>query len=533
MSTFINGYLTADRVIANKNAEKQRELTNLVNGYEKNKNGDYVANELGKAKNDAAITAQQNVLMDLKATNDLLTATMNAKSFGDTVKHLSMGDAESAQRTLKNNPILAGKLKENYGVTAVAPADWRRDYKQLEVDGATVDTNKLTDPKTIKALDSEFFKVIKQDGSMDMVSVSQLKKMMNFEQYAPKEDIDGLRARAEKVHEIIRGVFKSPEEEALADTKTETAQVSADMTNDITKLKADVLDAVINNPDLSSDEKLQKIQGANQTTDYKTMKQMYDAVASKQKVEKNAREAETAKPVEHQMEFYKELPNVELNDQVLNTAKKLQGKNKLASTDKSKLNTRRSIASQTADVIEALKDPKLSKNVLTSVNKILTDMTTEHLSLWGAVNALKNVEINTKTATLLAEYMHMVTGAAATDNEVSRHKTALFNMDWSNKTQTLHALSSFGESMSNALDDQLDGLKNDVPYFYAKNRDDYKAVAERTRAISQETLQDNYHEAIGLKSEPEPRFKNTNPRAKRTTRGRKKADLNAFVKGGE
>lgn len=419
--------------------------------------------------------------MELQTTNEVLTATLNAQSLNKTAEHLAFGDTEAAMKQLNNNPILKQQLREKFGIVSVQPVNWATDYEKLQKVGINIKPEDFKDPQVVEALNSTFYKVVKEDGTTEIQSVPLMMKTINFQQYAEPDTLRGVEARFNKVQEILKGHIKTPEEEAIESNTQQATKIKSEENLSIEKLRSEVLNNILNDTKLSPEEKLNKITGATNAQSQEDLlnlqKTLLDIEKKSLDVKKAKNELKASEPVKDTVKFLQSLDKASLTDETYEKAKKIQGKAKLSPTDEREVLDRARLAKAFSSVAEKFKN--IDRNAFIKFSDEIAKVLDPRASVTDKQAFLERIGVNTELGLALSDYVKMMSGTAVSNQEYTKYLDLSQAGVWSNKESAEKALKSMSEYMTETAKKRHNALKNKYPLDYLLMRD---AIDSATQA---------------------------------------------------
>jgi len=248
--TVNTGLRAATTINTEKRKQRLEELQQHIKGFELDKaSNKYVENERGAMAMDLQAKKLEQSLMYVNAQNNMMSSVLNAQSMTDATSALLMGDHATAAHAITTNPILKENLKNKFGVVSVAPVDWENDKHLFAQHGINISDEALKNPKIRQAFNSAFSKIIKTDGTTDILGTEVLAKETGYLNYLPPKEKGLAIKRFNMLKQIISGHITTPEEEAVKAAKlsaeaakAEAIASQAKFTEHLTNIKKHDLD---------------------------------------------------------------------------------------------------------------------------------------------------------------------------------------------------------------------------------------------------------------------------------------------------
>lgn len=470
----------------NRNDESRRvrqdRLTAKQAGYDYDEqSGQYKPSENTQMKTE--ITGE-----DLKAKLDVIQATQreqesinNAASMKTATTSIIGGNYSDAKKIIKQNPTLKKKLAAGkLNVVDFAPIDFDNDIELLQQTKLPIDGKKLSDPEYRQAINQSLFKVQGKDGEWRISRTNDLVKATNYWKDASTSERDNYTNTANNINSIItKGMGITSGEQAVGEQKTK-------LTNEYLEKSS----AILNNPDLSSDEIIA------QTRELYTQYNPTAAKAASASEEKSRFEVGELKETKDIVDYIENdrggfNTQLELGDKnfkiggktlyhLASTYQKNKGNNKPDTLVK-EIKGNEVFLNNAVSVKAKMESLDLDRDawakLKTEGSKVLgTDFFEKSKEEQNKI--LNKISVETEIGATLAMLIKEMSGAGVTEGERDLY-TELFSAgSWSTKEAMIAALDGIVSPFKTQYDSRISTLKNDSPRSYLDNFDSYDTTSK-------------------------------------------------------
>ena len=453
--------------------QRQDDLTAQMAGYELNQEtGRYQAGENLQTTQDLKAQQLEATVQQLQSNATARQSADNARGVTDIVSNISSGNWADATNTWNNTPGLKDSFANTrLDVANIEPINFNDpfDMEQLKPMGITPDI--LENPEYRDALNRSFMKVTGQDGKKRLASTSQVIAQTNSYNMMNQDQKRKHNESARYINGVLSNMTAKPVEAAKTDI-----MVTALETGD----PQEVMHAyMITNPE--------KFLGAGGS-------QRRDSLA--QEVEAFGKGNPNATPKEWEAFYrrYSEKKDIGTggrreSEDIIELSTEQKKAEKVSAVEPTKFNVAE--ARDTENKIFAKLDEKKKKSVQDDVdkmksnfhlannlNRILTTTATkidkdavadaktfvEKKIGRESAQSLANVDFNTRSGILLANFMKEMSGTAVADAEVNRLRNILLGGDLTDETYVKTAIASFASELEDQNIELGSTLGDTAPY---------------------------------------------------------------------
>jgi len=481
----------------NKREERQQQLTAQMSGYGSydEEAGEWIPTENRQAKSD--IESQQ-----LKATMQAVTSQMknmqaktNMDSMSDISEYMIENDYEGVNQTLEQNPALKRQLAEgNFDISNVAGIDFAQDSNLLRGAGiAGIDKYDFTDLEDQELFRSQYFKTQGRDGKWKLQSVDSMNRGSNLYNNLDNKRRDMYTKRVRNINSLLAGkgitTAEEGQTEATAQAATKAAQLAGKSSMEDVKYAymishpevfagkggSDRRDALRqqeeaffkSHPNPTQDEisgfyqgfldvKQQGVSNVGEDIDLLQLK---------------TSQAKAKKYNTGELEYNPSDAQVTENTII----QSLDGSQKTIIKDNIKKMSGNYTTIKMANRLLNSKMESVDKDVVANVKQSLTNLTGLDEN---DKKAIANINFNTSSGMLFANYINEKSGTAYSQNEIDMIKGILLGGNWSDETVARKAIGEFSRSLEAINNSVADTIRDSAPYSTRKLTDYGKKQTE-------------------------------------------------------
>jgi len=502
---FAAGYkIGSDIAVKKQDSERkdrQEKLTALTQGYEIDpESGEFVPT-VNKQKEQSIKEQQLDVTMKAMQEQIANTDAKNALTdMNDITLNMFEGNYEDAKVILNRNNSLKNKIASNMDVVDFAPIDFTNDTRLLESTGI-MGIDKLDNPEVREALNATFFKAMDSEGNWSIRSSDALAKETNLWNNLDSKGQDRYTKQARHINAILKGAGITLEEEEAGETVTAAAQAEAEAgisTSELVEQKATMMSEAIATGDpkevtrtfmLTNPEQFVGSKGRTRrdsleqavtaftasnpdATDEETQ-QFYNNFLQKtfEGVGSVREESDIAQlsGVQKEAVDSEGKSDDEVRDIESRIFAKLDEKKKAsAMKDIDRMKANFNTSSNLSRILEEGGD-KIDKDIIADLNT----WTNKKLGS-ETQQTLDNVDFNTRSGLLLANFIKEISGTAASQPEIDRLKDILLGGNLTDEIYVRQAIRTFSDELVLQTKQLAGNLKDTAPHSirkYTKQQD--------------------------------------------------------------
>ena len=481
---FLDGVQAGNAKVEQDRRQRQRELTNHVNGYDVQANGSYQANQYGKAVEDSKQQQVDNKLMQLQESHKMLESIANESTMTRMVLDLTDGKVNDALIGLNKNPQLKQKL-QSMGLHSMSHVDWSKD-KHLWEDNpnVSISDSDLQDPKVKDALDKAFIKTLDKNGKWNLVPTESIVQSTGTMGYLRDEEKSKLRDNFNRMGEVLNGRILTTEEERLQKAKEKLGVTQVENDTRIAELqRGDMEDYLSNHPEATLADYQNYLANSNKsnTPTTPTTKDLIEQEKLKQarlKTEKDSASAEDSTTSddlsysnEKRADFKSKFDSSSYSDDDIKYAEKLTKKYPkvypaLSASAKAKADRIVTLAKMSNKLTDKMTNTAnnidWNTNAVESVkNTVLQVLGTDTLKDKDkAMRAINSIGLRAEVKSLMADYINLVSGAGVTDVERKDILGTFGISNWNDKESVINGIRGFSNIMLQRARTKAKGVTN-------------------------------------------------------------------------